>query len=364
MSKQIIETITIKNGDDFKRILQNNQELSNEVKDNQKNIISISIPKIMKKLMISGDLTNLSYEASYGFPCNSKIMEIMLDYQTFIKIAKETCSVFVMKSIQGFNYIKEGLNEAHQGDFECSVALIKANSTIADFLANKANYMSMLADDLVKKSRDTLLFAINNRTQEINKENEAIQKKIELEVAKENYNQKLIVTEIADEVGVKEKKRIFKILLLFGDTNKESNYKKESELLKQKTQIQERERRSTSELAGKIKQLELLVGTKNQLNISVGCLDITIKTLGEIKTSFNNATISGINWLSIAQMNIEALDYMKCVDNGVDNIVSNLATGKEVEKRVKEGCKTISQKLENNLIEESQIKKLNSFFLK
>ncbi|KAM9960841.1 hypothetical protein ACTFIW_009997 [Dictyostelium discoideum] len=356
----IIESVKIQKASDIKRILQNNQELLNEVKDTQGIFFKISIPEIMKKLKISVDLVKVSYAASYGFPCSTNILEIILEFQNFIKTCNETCTVFVLKSIQGLNLIKNGLIEAKEGDFDYAIKLIRSTSKIADIMANEAKNMSILAKNLAEKSSNTLLIANHNRNEVVGIEKKENGKKNDLEVKKD-----ILKSDI--------------------DSIDQSNYKLESEFLKQKAELQEKEIKSKSELAGKLKELELLVHTKNDLETSLACMDITIRTLGDIETSFNNVSHfwfkikmqcenlfdkeqidlalssgdmeqkkrriiqqfseSGLNWLSIAHMNIQALDHMEQVNNGVDNVVSNLPTREEAKIIATECCRRLSEQL-------------------
>ncbi|KAN0043317.1 hypothetical protein ACTA71_010965 [Dictyostelium dimigraforme] len=477
---QIVQfkNIKIYNGDDIKTLLSNNDELSKYVQENQSSYTTISIPDIMEKLMIGGDLLKVSIAASYGFPCNKNILAITLDYQSFIKESYKSCSVFVMKSIEAIQLIKDGLDEA-ENDLDYSIDLIMTTCEMANEMEQIANQMSHLAGNLVKKSTEALLSANDNRedvlneekekkleseigsigssinefhnkanqaaeeaerernsllnyikvvvkaivpwghgdegsknnggifpndptcenkkSERDNKKNELKSKKERLENMGNDPNSKVEKEKIKEEIETikKEIKDLNESIKQLEDSGAKlrqaisSNGDKETQFLMMKAHYQDLQRKSKSELAGKVQMLESLVEQSNDLQVSVTCLDITVKTLGHIKTNFDNTSVfwsqvknqceklfnkkrielalktenmetkkrrfieqvskSGLDWLSIAHMNFNALDSMKLVDNGIDNIISNLPTREESKIMVKECCKKLlSNKLEND----------------
>ncbi|KAM9961895.1 hypothetical protein ACTFIR_004763 [Dictyostelium discoideum] len=209
-------------------------------------IESVKIKKIMKKLKISVYLVKVSYAASYGFPCSTNILEIILEFQKFIKTSKE-------------------------GDFDYAIKLIRSTSKIADIMANEAKNMSILAKNLAEKSSNTLLMANHNRNEVVDKEKRKTDiLKSDIDSFGKNINE---LQKKVDDVVEREKNKsiLDKIINIF--INDQSNYKLESEFLKQKAELQEKERKSKSELAGKLKELELLVHTKNDLETSLACMD-------------------------------------------------------------------------------------------
>lgn len=149
----------------------------------------------------------------------------MLEFQTFIKSCNETCYVFVLKSIQGLNFIKNGLIEAKEGDFDYSIKLIRSTSKIADLLANEAKNKSMIANDLAEKSGKTLLIANHNRNEVIDKNNKEKDKENEMKVKKdilqseiESYGKNIEeFQKKADEVVEREKNKsiLDKIINIF-----------------------------------------------------------------------------------------------------------------------------------------------------
>ncbi|KAN0033779.1 hypothetical protein ACTFIV_000247 [Dictyostelium citrinum] len=170
---------------------------------------------------------------------------------------------------------------------------------------------------------------------------------------------------------------------------------KEAAYMKLKSEYQDLQRKSNAELAQNVVQLKNLVAEKNYLEVSIKSLEITIKTMGRVRTIFENTRLfwlqvkaqcdslsdvsnmkdlaeiaelsvkyqtdftnqiksSGLNWLALAQINFIASNSITSIKKNFDEVMSNLPGKAEAEAIVKACCDEIEQALteENKKIDE------------
>ncbi|KAK5575604.1 hypothetical protein RB653_006737 [Dictyostelium firmibasis] len=172
---------------------------------------------------------------------------------------------------------------------------------------------------------------------------------------------------------------------------------KEAAYMKLKSQYQDLQRKSNSDLAQNVVQLKNLTVQKNSLEVSIKSLEITIKTMGKVRTIFENTRLfwlqvkgqcealadvsnmkdlaeiadlddefkidftnqiksSGLNWLALAQINFVASNTITGVKKNFDEVMSNLPGRSEAEAIVKSSCEEIQKILaeENKKIDQIQ----------
>ncbi|EAL72394.1 hypothetical protein DDB_G0270088 [Dictyostelium discoideum AX4] len=170
---------------------------------------------------------------------------------------------------------------------------------------------------------------------------------------------------------------------------------KEAAYMKLKSEYQDLQRKSNADLAQNVVQLKNLAVEKNYLEVSIKSLEITIKTMGRVRTIFENTRLfwlqvkaqcdslsdvsnikdlaeiaelsvkyqtdftnqiksSGLNWLALAQINFVASNAITGVKKNFDEVMSNLPGKAEAEAIVKACCDEIEQALteENKKIDE------------
>ncbi|KAM9960332.1 hypothetical protein ACTFIW_009466 [Dictyostelium discoideum] len=170
---------------------------------------------------------------------------------------------------------------------------------------------------------------------------------------------------------------------------------KEAAYMKLKSEYQDLQRKSNADLAQNVVQLKNLAVEKNYLEVSIKSLEITIKTMGRVRTIFENTRLfwlqvkgqcdslsdisnikdlaeiaelsvkyqtdftnqiksSGLNWLALAQINFVASNSITGVKKNFDEVMSNLPGKAEAEAIVKACCDEIEQALteENKKIDE------------
>ncbi|KAN0030382.1 hypothetical protein ACTA71_010147 [Dictyostelium dimigraforme] len=170
---------------------------------------------------------------------------------------------------------------------------------------------------------------------------------------------------------------------------------KEAAYMKLKSQYQDLQRKSNSDLAQNVVQLKNLSIQKNSLEVSIKSLEITIKTMGKVRTIFENTRLfwlqvkgqcealsdvsnmkdladaadlddefkidftneiksSGLNWLALAQINYTASLTITGIKKNFDDVMNNLPGRSEAEAIVKSSCDEIQKILaqENKKIDE------------
>ncbi|KAM9983593.1 hypothetical protein ACTFIY_000300 [Dictyostelium cf. discoideum] len=170
---------------------------------------------------------------------------------------------------------------------------------------------------------------------------------------------------------------------------------KEAAYMKLKSEYQDLQRKSNADLAQNVVQLKNLAVEKNYLEVSIKSLEITIKTMGKVRTIFENTRLfwlqvkaqcdslsdvsnikdlaeiaelsvkyqtdftnqikaSGLNWLALGQINFVASNSITAVKKNFDEVMSNLPGKAEAEAIVKACCDEIEQTLteENKKIDE------------
>ncbi|KAM9999714.1 hypothetical protein ACTFIZ_008165 [Dictyostelium cf. discoideum] len=173
---------------------------------------------------------------------------------------------------------------------------------------------------------------------------------------------------------------------------------KEAAYMKLKSEYQDLQRKSNSDLAQNIVQLKNLSVEKNYLEVSIKSLEITIKTMGKVRTIFENTRLfwlqvkaqcdslsdignikdlaeiaelsvkyqndftnqiksSGLNWLALAQINFIASNTITGVKKNFDEVMSNLPGKAEAEAIVKACCDEIEKTLDNENKKIDEIKK-------
>ncbi|KAM9961408.1 hypothetical protein ACTFIR_004253 [Dictyostelium discoideum] len=173
---------------------------------------------------------------------------------------------------------------------------------------------------------------------------------------------------------------------------------KEAAYMKLKSEYQDLQRKSNSDLAQNVVQLKNLAVEKNYLEVSIKSLEITIKTMGKVRTIFENTRLfwlqvkaqcdslsdignikdlaeiaelsvkyqtdftnqiksSGLNWLALAQINFVASNTITGVKKNFDEVMSNLPGKAEAEAIVKACCDEIEKTLDNENKKIDEIKK-------
>ncbi|KAN0008724.1 hypothetical protein ACTFIU_009453 [Dictyostelium citrinum] len=155
---------------------------------------------------------------------------------------------------------------------------------------------------------------------------------------------------------------------------------KEVEYMKLKFECPDLQKKSNTDLAQNVVQLKNLTVEKNYLEVSIKSLEITIKTMAQCDALSDISNIqdlaeiyklgdwfqidflnqikqSGLNWLSLAQINFVASNTITGVKKNFDDIMSNLPNKSEAEAIVKVCCDEIEKTLDNENKKIDEIKK-------
>ena len=157
--------------------------------------------------------------------------------------------------------------------------------------------------------------------------------------------------------------------------------KQESEIMKLKADLHEKEREANGEIAKLGEVLKGLKGQDSDLTASIASLELVVKALAKVKTTFEqtrqfwlgvekhckdltNVSLmkelsepdmkdffieelkkSGLSWLTLGKINYSAQLSISDVDKTTDNILSNLPTKKEAIELVKNDADRILETL-------------------
>ena len=164
---------------------------------------------------------------------------------------------------------------------------------------------------------------------------------------------------------------------------------KEEKIAQERAELQKEFRQANAELAETIKKIQTANLERDEIGVSIKSLGLTIQTLGKVKTTFENTRKfwlcvkaeterlgdttfleiaescdqgmfldeiknSGLDWLSLANINRTAALAIQGVEKTVDDVMNNLPSKEEGRKLVDSISATILQQIdeENNKITE------------
>lgn len=215
-----------------------------------------------------------------------------------------------------------------------------------------------------------------------------------LEAEKKKENNEETIKKKEEEVAAKEQKvklleasltatqKALADLSARLDRQAEQYRSTEAEFAKQRAEIQKEQRDANAELAGAVAKLQGLSDHKSEIAKAIASLEVTIKTLGKIKTVFENTRrfwagvqkqcealtdirelkvsagsemeddflnalhYSGICWLALGEINYQARESMRRVVGSVDAIVNDIPNEKESIALVKELSDSLKEGIE------------------
>jgi hypothetical protein len=423
-------TINLDNLNNMTLVLESNKNLQVCIDETKKNYHTIDVNLAMKNLSNVSKILKLAYAGSKGFPCSNDTIEILSKHQTMIKNSHIATTAFVNACLTVLKYHKFALVMAEKNKLTESFKMISKCSEMATSMAEKSGNLANEAKDLVDLSRKALKNANNDET--LSKaEKEKIKKMIDESVANEAklkakikslYDQineqkeelariqifaftERIVCTIANTVGKivnpisGEVAAVAKNLSQIGEKeknknnehadmqvseknnnndnnqamNKQDSYKEqEIFIMKLKAELQKEEREANADIARIGQELISLKVSDNDLSHSIYSLQLAIRALGKIQTTFEhtrqfwigiqdhckslvenqneleifkesnerdlyieNLKQSALNWLALGRINYDANLSIKHVDNETDDILCNLPIKDEALKIIK-----------------------------
>jgi len=357
---------------------------------------SIDPSKAMKELAEVGNLLRLAYSGAKGYKCSTPILEVMSTYQDLIKDSLITTSTFVEIVIKALKYHKYAIMFAEKGKgdekkMQLSIKYLAKCSEMAGRMAVESQLLVDQSDKLTIKAVDALLTANTdytgsqaekkriqesiNKVKVAQKKQESIKNDLQKAIAEESRKEAENSAIASENTGLGIFVKIITIGIVDLDKSKRAEAERQAEIArKARVQYQQQERLNNAELAASVTTLMQSTGVQNDLKKAIYGLDITIKTMGKVKTIFLNAktfwtgvrkhveslaatqdqlddlandedfheeyieeiSMSGYSWLAVGKIcRMSALAITE-VNKGMDATMRNIPTSTEATQLIKE----------------------------
>jgi len=372
----LISTHHVKNSDDLE-LLARNSLISERVNAKIKDHHTVDVTSCMSSLSQVGQLLQVAYASSKGSPCSEGIIKILAEYQTFIKNAVVATDSFVMGCIKAIQLHADALEVSEAGEFEEAVQMIGDCKEVAAKMVKISEALLNEADCLCSLSQKSLEEATKDATL---KEDE--RRKFEADINEEKFYQASIISEQSsinnDIKSVSAEETSIDIF--------EAKSTKE-----ERSRLEKLQKEACSRLSKSLQKSKCFDETSNSIKNAITSLDITIRTMTKIKTTFENTKIfwmgvqkqceelekknklkflvkiasksnsskqkfiddingSGICWAALGLINIQASQSTQSIAKKVDGIIDHLPDTEEVPKMIQ----SISQNLLNQLEQENK----------
>jgi len=403
------------------------------VKDKMQVYYSIDPSLAMKKLAEVGSLLRLAYAGSKGFPSSTAIVKVMSGYQNLVKDSLITSASFVEIVLKALKYHKIAAIFAGKDKIEKSLAYLKKCGLMAQRMADESQKLIDTSDALTNLALDALVAANKDfvgskqeqaRIQDVidqMKADKAHQDRLKHDLGARIAEAKKNEESNAAMAGEKETwgvvLDVFTPLLQIGvsagiaalgdepledgpapatapaptvgpgpvakDCTKAATQDgikgqaqearcREANSRALRVHYQQQQLANNADLAKTIESLINKKASKDQLDKAIYGLDITIKVLGQVKTTFLNAKTfwvgvkkhtdalagtqeefedyaedpdllgeyleslerSGYSWLTVGKICRASALTIRSVDKGVDNMMNNLPTEEEAKKLI------------------------------
>lgn len=372
---------------------------------------SVNVHQAMSDLALVGKLLQVAYAGSKDQPCSVSIVAILSDYQHLLKNSVVASGSFVGACVRSLKLHGLAFQLAQKGKFDASVKMVHKCAELAMTMANISQELVNQADGLCSQSKTALLEATkdNNVNVEQRKQVEAMlaeAKATEAKLAKlseelasqveEERQKELAAARAADKSGLRSFGAVVVAiavpaaspvaLKVANDANeaRKAAEKAGAAAADRRASLQKEQREANASLAETVSRMGSLNVEKDDLMAAITSLEVTIKSLGRIKTVFENARLfwmgvkkhcdalsdvsiiqelaeleikelyieelkdSGLSWLSLAKINQVALIAMTSVDEGFDDVMSNLPNKAEAQALVAPLTKQILEHIEED----------------
>ncbi|RAP34591.1 hypothetical protein DID77_00785 [Candidatus Marinamargulisbacteria bacterium SCGC AG-439-L15] len=356
--------------------------------------LTISPEKCITDLATVSDLLALAYASTKGFKSNQPVMAMLADYQSFVKANVLTVNDFFTTSLQALKAHAKAHTYAEQDKFKLSVIFMGKCKDAAEKMCTVSQELAIQSSKLKEQAKAALLMASDDETITIQQKQE-----IEKVIAQvETKEKELSVTahELSASVeDARSKERSFtrradqadqKAFIMgilsgissgLGKTtggtapdftsvaekeyaNAAAHRKAAEKTADQANKLRREEIKALADLAKTVQELKGLNVQDNSLAAGIKSLEIAIRTLGKIKTTFENATLfwsgvarqcqvllddrdlalfievdekeavkeaikeSAIDWMVIGKISLNAKQGILSVNEKIDRVMTNL----------------------------------------
>ena len=384
------------------------QQVSSKIEILTRRYQTIDISETMQKLSTVGDLIRLSLAGSQGFKCSVPIMEISCNYQTLINNSFMASTKFMEVSLQSIKKHELALLCVEKNKPEKALEQVSKTAEMAaqmegisSELVLEATQLSDLAktalllateDNVVtkeeKEKTEKLLVELDAGKQELAETSKQLSKNIEEERAKEQQiarqaheqrNKKVGIFDTVIEVATGQSGRQAAL-----DQQKARELdEKELKVAEARRQLQQQQLEANAKLRESVTLLQGTAVHKDSLESSIVALEITVQTLGKIRTVFENVRVfwcgvkehckklsdveeikdkleidheefilsiqeSGLGWLALGKVNYVASVAMSEVAKTLASHMKDLPTSSKAPKLIEDLSQKLLSQIEND----------------
>ncbi|RNA10876.1 hypothetical protein BpHYR1_017416, partial [Brachionus plicatilis] len=394
------KNLTLSEVSSIEQAIESNKHLDSKINEIIKSNHTIDVSLAMKNLATVGKILNLAYAGSKGFKCSTSTIKILSKYQSMIHNSYLACSTFVSECFSSLKQHRCAIILAEKDDIKEALAVIEKCSESASEMVKTSGELANQADELCKLSEEALIAASEDesvsqqekrriadlirdskaRQVELEAKTSSLFKQIdEIQEEKQKINRK-----IDQKANLENTQQIFSFIFSFffkffpttGQNNNDEDqkrlYQKEKEVSAFKRDLEEAERVSNAEITKIVAILRELTIQDQGLKASIKSLELAIKSLGKIKTTFeltrqfwigvlnhckqlsdfgtiksyakaelkdeviDELRLSGLQWLSLGKLNYIAKEAIEKVSKQADHLLNNLPTKSEALRLVQD----------------------------
>lgn len=388
----------------------------------------------MAELTRIGPLMTLAYSGAKGRKCSTPILDLMGKYQDLVKDSLIVTSTYVEAAMKAIRYHKYAIMFLERGKSASSIKYLTKCSILAGRMATMSEQVEKESDKLTGEALAALKLANSEQTVEsqAKRDLEKEIKKLEQKREDEKRTQANIKEAIKrEEKEIKENLvtasqqemhpegyyiRIFWFIRIHVNDKRAINHnarvRREKAAAKQAIEVAKKNRKenlkqqrsSNTALKRAIAHLANMNNKGDRLSQTIASLDITVKSMGKIKTAFANTRVfwnglkqhlealkadgvqqkeflamlkeeemmgdedmmieftkmveySGYSWVAVATQCLDASETIKEVNKGLDKSMNNLPNEAEALVLIKTISKELLKHLETKdkeLAEEEQ----------
>lgn len=165
-------TIDFKQPDDIESVFRSSTEITQHISTIIKNYHTINVSEAMQNLAQVGQLLQLAYSGSKGFPCSVNIVGIMSNYQSLIKNSYATSTSFVDISLSALKLHKMALTLFEKKKIDAGMKIIAKTADAAGKMVEFSNDLVNEAKQLCDKSTQALEAATKDESVSTQKKSE------------------------------------------------------------------------------------------------------------------------------------------------------------------------------------------------
>lgn len=341
LSKSALTYPTIKI-DSPEAIIPACEEVPQQIESLTRRYQTIDISETMQKLSTVGDLIRLSLAGSQGFPCSVPITQISCDYQSLINNSFMASTKFVEVSLQSIKKHQLALLCIEKSKPDKAVEQIAKTAEMAAQMEEISGELVLEATKLSDLAKTALLVATEDGV--VTKEAKEKTEKLLLELDAEKKALEETTRQLATNIEAERAKEeqisrqaheqrnksvgVFDTVLetVTGQTGRQAALnqqkareldEKELKVAEARRQLQQQQLESNAKLRESVVLLQGTAVEKDNLQSSIVALEITVQTLGKIRTVFENVRIfwSGVKDHCKKLSNVEEIKDMLEIDH-------------------------------------------------